>query len=142
MIRSILFLTITAILMIHQQSNAAEQPLNYPKTKTVEQVDDFHGTKVKDPYRWLEDDVRNSPEVKAWVEEQNKVTHAYLATIPEREKIRKRLTELWDYEKISAPVFRSGRYFFTRNDGLQNQAVLYVQDGINGTPKVLLDPNT
>jgi len=142
MIRSLVIFTLTANLMIQQQTNAAEPALNYPKTKSVEQVDDFHGTKVNDPFRWLEDDVRNSAEVKAWVEEQNKVTHAYLATIPEREKIRKRLTELWDYEKISAPVFRSGRYFFTRNDGLQNQAVLYVQDGINGTPKVLLDPNT
>ncbi|MSR31704.1 MAG: S9 family peptidase [Gemmataceae bacterium] len=116
-------------------------PLTYPKTQQGPQVDNHHGTMVPDPYRWLEDDVRNSPAVRAWVEEENKVTNAFLAGIPQREAIRKRLTELWDYEKVSAPVVRNGRYFYLRNNGLQNQAVLYVQDGLQGNPRVLIDPN-
>jgi prolyl oligopeptidase len=121
---------------------AAQVPITYPTTRCVNHVDTYHGTQVSDPYRWLEDDVRKSTEVAAWVEAQNKVTAAYLKTIPERDAIRKRLTDLWDYEKFSAPVKHGGRYFYSRNDGLQNQAVLYTQDCLNGTPRVLLDPNT
>lgn len=142
MIRSLPFLTLIAVLMSNHPIFGAEGVLKYPVAKTGSQLDDFHGKKVADPYRWLEDDVRNSAEVKAWVEEENTVTNAYLAAIPEREKIRKRLTELWDYEKISAPSVRNGRYFLTRNDGLQNQAVLFYQDGLQGALKLLLDPNT
>mgnify|MGYP003348051723 CR=1 FL=1 len=84
---------------------SAQTPLTYPATRKADVVDDYFGTKVADPYRWLEDD--NAPETKAWVEAQNKVTFAYLAAIPEREKIKKRVTELWDYEKVSAPVLTS-----------------------------------
>ncbi|MEZ6040867.1 MAG: prolyl oligopeptidase family serine peptidase [Planctomycetaceae bacterium] len=114
----------------------------YPETKTVDQIDDYHGTKVADPYRWLENDVRSSDEVAAWVEAQNKVTFDFLKAIPERDAIEKRMTELWNYEKISAPFKRGGRYYFTRNDGLQNQSVLWMQQTLDDTPSVLIDPNT
>ena len=121
---------------------AQESKLKYPTTRTVEQTDDYHGTKVADPYRWLEDDVRKSTEVAAWVAEQNKVTSAYLDSIPERAGIKARITELWNYEKVSAPSKRGGKYVFTRNDGLQNQNVVYIQDSLAGEPRVLLDPNS
>jgi prolyl oligopeptidase len=119
-----------------------DSQFHYPAAKRGEQVDDYHGTKVADPYRWLEDDVRKSQEVKEWVEAENKLTQAYLATIPQREGIKKRLTELWNYERYSAPFKIGGRYFFSKNDGLQNQAVLYVQDSLDGEARVLIDPNT
>jgi prolyl oligopeptidase len=113
----------------------------YPKTKKVELVEDYHGTKVADPYRWLEDDVRKSPEVKSWVDEQVKITSAYLNQIPEREKIQKRLTELWNYERFTLPSKIGGKYFYRKNDGLQNQSVLYVQDSLQSEPRMLIDPN-
>ncbi|MEJ5276020.1 MAG: prolyl oligopeptidase family serine peptidase [Thermogemmata sp.] len=116
--------------------------LQYPETRKVEVVEDYHGVSVADPYRWLEDDVRQSKDVAAWVEAQNKVTFAYLESIPQREAIRRRLTDLWNYEKMSAPVKVGGRYFFTRNDGLQNQSVLYVREQLDGPARLLLDPNT
>ena len=112
----------------------------YPESKKVDVVDDYFGTKVADPYRWLEDS--KSPEVKAWVEAQNKVTFAYLDKISYREKLRTRLTELYNYPRISAPFRRGDTYFFTKNDGLQNQSVYYIQKGVNGKPEVFLDPNT
>ncbi len=118
-----------------------EAKLKYPATKKVEQSDTYHGTAVADPYRWLEDDVRKSTDVADWVAEQNKVTDAYLAKLPERDAIKKRITELWNYEKISAPSKTGGKYFFSRNDGLQNQNVLYVQDTLDAVPRLLLDPN-
>jgi prolyl oligopeptidase len=120
----------------------ADEPLQYPKTKRVDHVDDYHGVKVLDPYRWLEEDVRSSKEVAEWVEAENKVTEAYLKTIPEREAIRKRLTELWNFERYSAPVKAGKHYFYSKNDGLQNQSVLYVQGSLEGKPFVLIDPNT
>ena len=120
---------------------AVGAPIEYPKTKKVEQVDDYHGTKVSDPYRWLETDVRTSKEVADWVAAENKVTFDYLATIPEREAIRKQLTTLWNYEKYSTPFKRGGHYFFSKNNGLQNQSVLYTVDKWGDTPRVLLDPN-
>jgi prolyl oligopeptidase len=119
-----------------------EAKLKYPATKKVEQTDTYHGTAVADPYRWLEDDVRKSAAVADWVAEQNKVTDAYLAGLPERDAIKKRITELWNYEKIGAPSKTGGKYFFSRNDGLQNQNVLYVQDTLDAVPRLLLDPNT
>ena len=103
-------------------------------------VDDYHGTKVADPYRWLED--TNSPETTAWVEAENKLTAAYLAHIPERAKIHARLTELFNYERYSSAFEVAGKYFLFRNDGLQNQDVLYVADKPDGAERVLLDPNT
>ncbi|HSE12366.1 MAG TPA: hypothetical protein VLB69_07015, partial [Rudaea sp.] len=114
--------------------------LTYPTTKTVAQTDDFHGVKVADPYRWLED--LDAPETRSWIEAQNKVTFGYLARIPGRERIRQRLTEIWNYERFSSPQKYGGRYFYERNDGLQNQAVLYVADTLDAKPRVLLDPNT
>ncbi len=115
-------------------------PLTYPKTRTGDQVDDYHGTKVADPYRWLED--VDSPETHAWVEAQNKVTFDFLRSIPSRDAFRDRLTEIWDYARYSAPFKEGHRIFFFKNDGLQNQAVLYVQDDPQAEPRVLLDPNT
>lgn len=114
----------------------------YPDTKVVEQYDDYHGEKVHDPYRWLEDDVRESKDVAAWVEAENKVTFDYLKSIPGRDKIEQRITELWNYEKISAPSKEGGRYYFFRNDGLQNQSVLYMQPTLETEPEILIDPNT
>jgi len=111
----------------------------YPETKKTDQVDDYFGVKVSDPYRWLEDD--NSAETKEWVKEQNAVTEKYLETIPYREKIRKRLETLWNYPRYSSPFKRGDYYYFYKNDGLQNQSVLYRQKGLNGTPEVFLDPN-
>ena len=121
---------------------AAEPVLTYPTTKKVEQIDDLHGTKVADPYRWLEDDVRESKDVADWVEAQNKVTFGYLEQIPERSYINKRITELWNFEKFSAPSKHGGRYYYSHNSGLQNQYVLYVQDSLDGEARVLMDPNT
>ena len=133
----------TAIaLLIFMSLNAgayAQTKIEYPQTKKVEQTDDYHGTKISDPYRWLEDD--NSAETKAWVEAQNKVTFDYLNQIPERAKIKARLTELWNYEKYSVPFKRGSKYFYTKNDGLQNQSVLYVADSPSDKGRVLLDPN-
>ncbi|MGB8191308.1 MAG: prolyl oligopeptidase family serine peptidase [Chitinophagaceae bacterium] len=111
----------------------------YPATRKVEHVDDYHGTKVPDPYRWLEDD--NSTDTKEWVTEQNKVTYDYLNNIAYRPQWRKRIEEVYNYAKYSAP-FRNGEYFyFYKNDGLQNQSVLYRQKGLDGQPELVIDPN-
>jgi prolyl oligopeptidase len=114
-------------------------PLTYPATKKGTQTDNYHGTQIADPYRWLED--ANSAETKEWVTAQNKVTQAYLGQIPQREAIRQRLTKLWNYERYSVPYKEGGRYFYSRNDGLQNQAVLYTMADLSDTPRMLLDPN-
>src|SRR5436853_4495372 len=114
-------------------------PITYPATKKVDVVDTYFGTKVADPYRWLEDD--NSPEVAAWVEAENKVTFAYLDKISYRDKLKTRLTQLFNYPRYLAPFHRGDTWFFTKNDGLQNQSVYYIQKGFNGTPEVFLDPN-
>lgn len=112
----------------------------YPETKTVKQVDDYHGVKVEDSYRWLEDD--NSVETKAWVEAENKTTYQYLSQITYREKVKQRLTELWNYEKMGT-IFKKGKLFFSfRNNGLQNQSVFYSQASLLDVPTVVLDPNT
>lgn len=113
--------------------------LKYPPSRIADQIDDYHGTKVADPYRWLEES--DSPETRAWIEAQNKVTFDYLADIPEREAIHKHLAELWDYPKASPPALRGERYFQLRNTGLQNQDVLYVMDDYDGEGRALLDPN-
>lgn len=116
-----------------------EARLGYPQTKKVDQVDDYFGTKVPDPFRWLEDD--NAADVKAWVEAENKVTFGYLDRIPFRPKIKARLTEIYNYPRYSSPFRVGENYFFYKNDGLQNQSVLYIQKGLDGTPEVFLDPN-
>ncbi|MBI3171388.1 MAG: hypothetical protein HYZ32_02205, partial [Hydrocarboniphaga effusa] len=113
--------------------------LEYPASRRGDVVDDYHGVKVADPYRWLED--TESDETLAWVKAQNKLSLPLLNRLPARAAFHQRLTELWNYERYSVPLRRAGRLFYTRNDGLQNQAVLYVQDSLETTPRVLLDPN-
>lgn len=115
--------------------------MSYPDTAVVDQVDLYHGVEVRDPYRWLEDDIRESEGVAAWVASQNEVTFSYLESLEHRDAIETRLSALWDYEKFTVPYKRGDRYFFRRNDGLQNQHVLYVQDGLDGAARELLDPN-
>jgi prolyl oligopeptidase len=117
----------------------AHAKLDYPATRTVDRTDDYHGTSVADPYRWLED--LDAPEVKAWVDAQNAVAEPYLAAIPRRKEIIDRLTALWNYERYTVPIEEGGKYFFRRNDGLQNQDVLYVMDAWGAEPRVLIDPN-
>lgn len=139
---SILFLPSLALVL-----QAGESALKYPKTKRGNQVDDYHGVKVADPYRWLEGDVHADKDVAEWIAEENKVTFAYLAGIPQRDAIKKRLTDLWDYEKINAPAKVGPRqggsyYVFSKNNGLQNQYAYYTQETLKSEPKLLLDPNT
>ena len=113
--------------------------MQYPETRKDDQVDDYHGTKVADPYRWLEDD--NSAETLEWVDAQNQVTRSYLEQIPYRSQLKQRLQELYNYPKYGIPSRSGAYYLWSKNDGLQNQSVLYVQEGLNGEPRVLLDPN-
>jgi len=113
--------------------------VQYPPTSKVNQTDTYFGTEVSDPYRWLEDD--RSKETAKWVEAQNEVTYAYLESIPFRKDIEQRLTELWNYEKYSAPSKQGEKYYFSKNDGLQNQGVVYVQESLEAEPEVFLDPN-
>src|SRR5690606_25990440 len=114
--------------------------LPYPETAKGDVVDTYFGTEVPDPYRWLEDDL--APETKAWVDAQNKVTQHYLGQIPYRDAIYRRLEKLWNYEKFSAPFVEGEYTYFYKNDGLQNQSVLYRQKGEDGEVEVFLDPNT
>ncbi len=143
--RSLFALAMTVPLIAVAASPAAAQatapaaPTSYPPTRIVNQVDDYFGTKVADPYRWLEDD--NAPDTKAWVESQNAVTFGYLAGIGQRDAIRARLTTLWNYERYGLPRQRGAYFIYTRNDGLQNQAVYYRARSLDATPEVLLDPN-
>jgi prolyl oligopeptidase len=132
-------LLLTALATGLARVDAAPAPA-YPVTAKTEQVDTYFGTPVADPYRWLEDD--NSAQTKAWVEAQNRTTFGVLDAIPFRAALRERIRAIANYPKYSAPQRRHGRVFFSKNDGLQNQSVLYMQDGIEGTPAVLLDPNT
>ena len=121
-------------------STMQAQGLQYPKAVKDGTVDEYFGTRVADPYRWLENDT--SAETARWVEAENRVTNNYLARIPFRQKLLKRLTELANYEKVSAPVKHNGKWYFSKNDGLQNQSVIYVMDELGGEPRVFLDPNT
>jgi prolyl oligopeptidase len=119
---------------------AVARRLVYPETPRIDHVDQMHGVSVADPYRWLED--LESERTRGWVAEQNRLASSYLRALPEREEIRRRLTELWNFERYGVPVLEGGRYFFTRNDGLQDQSVLYILDSLDGEPRVLIDPNT
>jgi prolyl oligopeptidase len=112
---------------------------NYPETTALDYHETLHGVRVPDPYRWLED--LNSEQTRNWIEAQNRVTFGYLETIEERTAIRERLTELWNYQRFGVPLRVGGRYFLTRNDGLQNQSPIYVLDDLQGKPRLLLDPN-
>jgi len=126
-------------LAIPQLATTAQQPIQYPKTRTVDHVDTYHGTEVADPYRWLED--LSSTETVKWVDEQNKVTFGYLEKIPFRTKLKARLTQLDNFPKYFPPVRRGEYFFFSKNDGLQNQNVRYIQKGLDGKPEILIDPN-
>lgn len=128
------------LLFMFTVSMLQAQQLRYPQTRKTDQQDNYHGTTVKDPYRWLETDT--AEEVKSWVEAQNAVTFDYLKKIPFRDKFKTRLTEIFNYERFSAPGRVGEYYFFSKNDGLQNQSVIYYQKGIDGAPMVFLDPNT
>ena len=123
--------------LITQQMITANK---YPPTRKSDQVDDYHGVKVVDPYRWLED--LDSEETKAWVEAQNKLSFDYLAAIPARNSLKDRITKLWNYEKYGVPFKEGNRYFYYRNSGLQNQSVLYTVTALDAPPKMILDPNT
>lgn len=116
-----------------------DERLTYPRARKSDVADVYHGTRVADPYRWLED--ADHPETVAWVDAQNRLTRSLLDG-PERESIKKRLTELFDYPRVGVPEKQGKRYFYTRNTGLQNQSVLYVREGLGGAERVLLDPNT
>lgn len=137
----VLWLSLIALTIIFllAQSTAIGQKLQYAQTKKTDHVDTYFGVKVADPYRWLEDD--NSAETAQWVEAQNKVTFGYLEKIPFRDQVKKRLQDLFNYPKYSAPSHKGEHYYFSKNDGLQNQSVLYIQKGLDGTPEVLIDPN-
>ena len=113
--------------------------LTYPQARKTDHVDTYHGTQVADPYRWLEDD--RSAETAAWVKAENKVTFDYLAQIPYRKQLQDRLEQVYNYPKYSAPNRKGEWYYFSKNDGLQNQAVLYRQKGLDGKPEVVIDPN-
>ena len=116
-----------------------DAPFKYPKANKGNVSDDYHGTKIPDPYRALEDS--DSPQTRAWIDAENKVTMPYLDRIPERDGIRDALKQYWDYEKYGIPRERGGKYFYQRNDGLQNQYVLYTMDSLKAAERVLLDPN-
>lgn len=131
--------TLFATGIIMMSCAQQQQKLAYPETAKVDTVDVYFGTEVPDPYRWLENDT--SEATAAWVEAQNQVTNAYLAKIPFRNALLNRLTDLANYEKIGAPFKKHGKYYFYKNDGLLNQSVLYVQDSLEGEPRVFLDPN-
>src|SRR5258706_2069816 len=124
---------------MHNRPDSSRAALIYPVTARTNQMDDYHGTQVADPYRWLEDD--NSAATKDWVEAENKVTFGFLEKIPERTPIKERLTQLWNYERFGVPFKEGDRYFLTRNDGLQNQSVLYTMPALDAEPVLLLDPN-
>ncbi len=131
------------LAMQHEQHAAtAKGPLTYPVTQKQDLVEEQFGVKVADPYRWLEADVREDAKVREWVTAQNQVTDAYLAGLPGREAFAARMKQLYDYERFGLPVKKGGRYFHTRNDGLQNQSPLYVRDRLDGEARLLIDPNT
>lgn len=117
---------------------SAQSTYNYPKPRKADQVDTYHGVKVSDPYRWMEE---YTPETQSWIDEQNKLTNSYLSTIPQREKIKQRLTEIWNYERYSAPSKIGNYYIYSKNDGLQNQSVLYIAKSIDDPGRVFFDPN-
>ena len=142
-IRLIVLLIMVVVTGCGRQAASPEPtPMEYPESQTVEHVDTYHGVDVADPYRWLEDDVRESPDVKSWVDAQNEVAFAYLKAIPERDVIEKRMTELWDFERYSAPNKEGGRYYYSYNNGLQNQSIVFVQSSLDDEAKLLIDPNT
>jgi len=136
-----LFMSTSLLAAIPDPSPSAPR-LVYPPTRATDLVEDQFGVKVADPYRWLENDVRVDSEVRDWVDAQNQITQDYLKTLPGRDVFAERLKILFDFDRIGTPRKAGNRYFFSRNDGRQNQSVLMVQDGLTGTPRVLIDPNS
>src|SRR5947208_7130465 len=132
------FLALVAAVLLPLAQNTAAQ-FKYPAAPTSNQVDDYNGVKVADPYRPLENP--DSPESRQWIEAENKVTFDFLNTIPERDGIKKRLTEVWDFERFGVPFKENNRYFFSKNSGLQNQNVLYTAANFSEKPRDLPDPN-
>ena len=146
----LLLLASTACTMNQTASREAVAPaapaprasLVYPATERQELVESQFGAAVPDPYRWLEADVREDSKVAAWVAQQNALTNSYLATLPGRTTFEQRIRELYNFERFGVPQKQGNRYFYSRNTGLQNQNVLYVREGLNGPPRMLIDPNT
>lgn len=140
--KKILATAVLAAITIGNNTHAQQtmKQIKYPDTKIGNVVDDYFGTKISDPYQWLENDT--AADVNAWVDEQNKLTQDYLAQIPFRDKIKSRLTEIWNYPKYSSPFKEGDYYYFFKNDGLQNQSVLYRQKGTSTEPEIFIDPNT
>ncbi len=130
---------INFFILLMTLSTQSFSQIKYPDTKKVKQEDNYFGTIVKDPYRWLEDD--NSEETKAWVKEENAVTENYLSQIPFRQKVKDELKSMWNYTRYGSPFKEGDYYYFYKNDGLQNQAVLYRQKGLDASPEVFIDPN-
>ena len=138
---ALVVLAIFVLLVFDRSFSIAQEKMNYPTTHQVDQSDNFHGTDVLDPFRWLEQDVRK-PEVDAWIQAQNKVTSGYLDSLPGRQKIEARLKELWNYDKYGTPFKRGENYFYFKKTGLQNHDVLYRSSAVDGEPTLVLDPNT
>ena len=136
--KTTIMLLLATPILITMSCNTSK--VKYPKSKKVDVVDEYFGVKVADPYRWLEDD--KSPEAAEWVKQQNEVTFSYLNAIPYRNKIKERLTSIWNYNSMGTPFKAGGRYFFFKKEGLQNQSVLYMMENLEAEPKVVLDPNT
>lgn len=153
LIRTILLATVSTLMLggcasmdgdtatVDAVNSAPATALTYPATRRGDVIEPQFGVAVADPYRWLENDVREDAEVAQWVAAQNAVTDAYLANLPGRAAFKTRMTQLYDYERIGTPTKKGGRYFYSRNDGLQNQSVLYVRDSLDGAGRVLIDPN-
>src|SRR5438477_1162748 len=139
MIRSVRAPIAIALGVTSLMTVAHTQSLTYPKPKRVEVVDDYFGVKVADPYRWMED--LNALDVKLWIDAQNDITFKYLDVLPSREELRKRITDLWNYPRVSAPAYRGGRWFYARNSGLQRQAVYYTRASLTSPERVAIDPN-
>lgn len=135
-----LFLFVTSLFLISGCMQNQKSKIHYPTAKKTDTVDVYFGHQVADPYRWLEDD--NSPETEAWVEAENKITFDYLSKIPFRNKLEEHLKEIWNYPKYRVPFKKGNRYFLFKNDGIQNQDVLYMMNDLEGEPELLLDPNT
>ncbi|MBD3298059.1 MAG: S9 family peptidase, partial [candidate division Zixibacteria bacterium] len=133
---------LVAVLLVGAMAAPDSFAFDYPETRRGNVIDTLHGISIPDPYRWLEQDVRESEAVAEWVEAQNEVTFGYLRELPQRERIRDRLEEVFNYERQSAPQKRGGKYFYTHNDGLQDQSVVYMMDSLGAEPRVLFDPNT
>ncbi len=139
---ALLFLSLAACVADAPPAGIARAPaIDYPETPRQELVEVHFGERISDPYRWLENDVREDLRVRDWVTAQNRVTHQFLSGLPARQAFRDRMTQLYDYERFTVPDRAGSHYFYTRNDGLQNQSVLYVRQGLEGAPRVLIDPN-